>query len=221
MRKIPFISGEYYHVYNRGVDKRIIYLDDRDYFRFLKEMRFMNSLNSVTNIYKKEHSCETESRNFRKEDEKLVDIVAYCLMPNHFHLILRQVVDGGISKFMQKVAIGYTQFFNLKYARTGVLFQGAFKAKPTIENAYLLHLLRYIHQNPAELFGGSDADLKSRLSLYKWSSLPFYLDETKRCIIKLSKDIILKQFNDMVSFNSFIFDSDPSRLEGFSLLSLE
>ncbi len=219
MRKTPFVSGEYYHVYNRGVDKRIIYLDDQDYFRFLKEIRFMNNLERVVNLNKTKHCIETESRYSKCEE--LVDVVAYCLMPNHFHIILRQLTDNGISKFMQKLAIGYTQYFNLKYERSGVLFQGAFKAKQILDNTYLLHLSRYIHQNPLKLFKGNNSSLNNELRRYKWSSLPFYLDDKKRCLVHLVKDSIVQQFQKKEDFESFVFNYVSSELEGFSSLLLE
>src|ERR1035437_483609 len=125
MRKQSFAGDEYYHIYNRGVDKRNIFGDKEDIGRFIESICEFNQVEVIGSL-----------KNLRKpktvpkalSEEALVSIVAYCLNPNHFHFILKQSVDGGISKFMQKLQAGYTYFFNVKNSRTGSLFQGTFKS---------------------------------------------------------------------------------------------
>ncbi len=144
MRKLRFAEGEYYHVYNRGVDKRDIFVQKRDYERFLFILFACNDTRPLLN-------GGLASIESIPQRDTVVDIVCFCLMPNHYHLLLRQKSEGGISSFMQKVGTAYTMFFNIKYDRSGALFQGTFKSVHIDEDAYLSHLTRYIHLNPAEL----------------------------------------------------------------------
>ena len=148
MRKIPFANGEIYHVYSRGTDKRTIFEDPYDFQRFLQSLQEFNTLDPIGSIY--EHSF------IKKEDllgsstpksEKLVEIITYCLNPNQFHILLKQTSEEGISKFMQRVGTGYTNYFNKKYERSGSLFQGRFKAIHVDTNEYLLHLSVYVNLN--------------------------------------------------------------------------
>lgn len=180
MRRIILSTGEHYHLYNRGVEKRDIFLDGADYHRFL-----------------------TILDNFRHRDqekngdEPLVSIVCYCLMPNHFHLIVQQKTDGGISKFIQRVSTGYTMYFNKRYERTGVLFQGKFKAKYIENDQYLLHLARYIHLNPLEMLTEKkDKDSFVQLRNYEWSSFSAYSGLVNRSTVHLDKSIIMSQFKN-------------------------
>ena len=126
MRKQSIITGEYYHIYNRGVDKRDIFSDKQDLWRFVE---------SKTEIVVKPLS------------EPLVAIVAYCLNPNHFHFVLKQLVDGGVAKFMQKLQGGYTYYFNVKHSRTGALFQGTFKSQLMGNENYFNKIIGYVNKN--------------------------------------------------------------------------
>lgn len=149
--RIPLVTGEFYHLYNRGSDKRVVFTTKNDYERFVCLLYLANSRKNlhIENIQRSEQGSTLLSRIFEIErDKPLVSIAAYCLMPNHFHLLVRQNVDGGISKFMQKLATAYTMYFNLKYERSGSLFQGKFKSKLVEEDRYLKYLFAYIHLNP-------------------------------------------------------------------------
>ncbi len=129
MRKVIFTNKEYYHIYNRGVDKRVIFENKYDYVRFIESMFEFNIDKSIGSLYKKRLKNKNDSiSNLQKNCEKLVEIIAYCLNHNHYHLLLKQVADGGISKFMHKIGTGYTNYFNEKKDRSGSLFQGSFKA---------------------------------------------------------------------------------------------
>ena len=219
MRNLIFVNGEYYHVYNRGIEKRDVFLDDRDYFRFLISIRESNHLGVV------DLSDIPDPVNQFREAEKrkakpLVDLVCYCLMPNHFHLILRQVENRGISKFMQKLCTAYTMYFNKKYKRTGVLFQGPYKAKRIDGDQYLLQLSRYIHLNPLDLSDGEEQETEF-IKNYKWSSLRFYLDEKKHSLIQLKKGIVLGLFSSISEFTNFTLNSNGVISEEFLTIKID
>lgn len=184
MEKPAFVADSLYHIYNRGVEKRTIFLDDGDYFRFIHDLYEFNDETSAENLYYKRlalQSHEIESRKLRGR-KPLVDILSFCLMPNHFHLLAQQRCENGIIKFMQKLGIGYTMYFNKKCERVGGLFQGAYKAKLLTDDAHFLYMPHYIHLNPLELLipdwkeNNEKINTKEALKFlesYRWSS---YLD---------------------------------------------
>jgi len=137
---------EYYHIYNRGTDKRKIFLAKKDYERFLALLYLSNGTEAV-HISNYQGSTLMELLELER-GEPLVDIGAYCLMLNHFHLLVRQREENGVSKFMQKLTTGYTMYFNKRNERTGALFQGKFKSKHAGEDRYLKYLIAYLHLNP-------------------------------------------------------------------------
>jgi putative transposase len=170
-------TGEIYHVYNRGVDKRDIFMNTNDYARFVHDLWEFNDHKPAANTERKmfEVSLRTSKKISGKKRERFVDILAWCLMPNHFHLMLRQRVDDGIPNFMRKLGTGYTNAFNLKQERSGSLFQGVYKFKHVNREEYLLYLPHYIHLNPIDLAQKNDpvAILKF-LDAYQWSSFQDY-----------------------------------------------
>ena len=182
MRKLQFTKGEFYHIYNRGTEKRIVFSNKNDYYRFLYLLFACNDTAPLLNSQHYYRGSASIVNSHRKRN-LLVDIVCFCLMPNHYHLILRERTDGGIQKFMQKLGTGYTMYFNTKYDRNGVLFQGAFKAIRVDQESYFTHLTRYIHLNPAELCEPlwKDNGIKKQEGTFKfvkeypWSSLSDYL----------------------------------------------
>ena len=138
MRKVKFVKGKIYHIYNRGVEKRNVFLNDSDKWRFLQAMFLFNDEDSSFSAL---YQIEKENKgrinftllkefinNQRKDKSPLVRIMADCLMPNHFHLLIEEIQENGISRFMHKLGTGYPNFFNKKYDRVGSLFQGPFKA---------------------------------------------------------------------------------------------
>ena len=142
MRKVALVEGEYYHIFNRGVDKRKVFLSEVDFRRFKVSMQEFNTELPIGSIY--EHSYNKE---MRKGDKSLVELIAYCLNPNHFHFILRQIAENGISKFMQRLGNGYTKYFNDKNKRSGSLFQGKFKSVHISNNEQLIYLSAYVNLN--------------------------------------------------------------------------
>ncbi len=137
-RLVPFAPGEHYHCFNRGVDKRTIFIDKQDYVYF---QRLLHSLNTSEVLGK------LRLQESREPVDPPVSILSYCLLPNHFHLLLRSNVDSGISKFLQRVAGGYTMYFNNKYQRSGSLFQGKFKSHHIDSDQDLKQVLAYVYRN--------------------------------------------------------------------------
>jgi len=217
MPRLTFANNNFYHVYNRGVEKRKIFMDDYDYFRFIHDLFEFNDKNIVINISRR-ISDKTEGNpipfnKIRRQRELLVDIICHCLMPTHFHVCLRQLVDGGISKFMQKLGIGYTNYFNLKYERSGVLFQGKFKAVPIDTDVQLTHITRYIHLNPVELVepnwkerGIKDwKKVKKYLESYRWSSYFDYIGK-KNFPSLINKKFLFNYFDSEKEYQKFVKD---------------
>ena len=146
MRKDPLITGQYYHSYNRGVDKRDIFMDQADLDRFALSVKEFNVVKPIGSI--KERLIELrDSSSGVQHPQRLVSIVVYCFNPNHFHFILKQEVDGGISEFFKRLLGGYTNYFNLVHNRSGALFQGRFKSTLIDDNAYFLKIRSYVHVN--------------------------------------------------------------------------
>jgi len=204
MRKTNFANGEYYHIFNRGVDKREVFLETNDYQRFLLSMDLLNDENDGLMILWRDYK-KTNPRvklddflklSFRKGS--LVEIVAYCLNSNHYHFILKQVSDRGVGRFMHKIGTSYTKYFNMKQKRSGVLFQGRFKSVLIDSNEYLLYLSAYVNKNNfIHGYGKNDS--------WPYSSLLDYLGKRSSNIVK--KDIILGQFKDVVEYEKFLKDS--------------
>ena len=213
-RKDPFVTGEYYHIYNRGVDKRVIFKSGRDYERFMALLYLANSKESfrLDDVINKQHKTFSEILVLDKGDS-LVSIGAWCLMTNHFHLLIRQEADGGITKFMRKLGVGYSMYFNIKYQRTGALFGGLFKSKLIgVDDNYMKHLFGYIHINPIEIKFSNWSDkpikptmeIKKFLNMYRYSSYTDYLqvDRAEKNIIKA--DNFPDYFKKAKSFKDFI-----------------
>lgn len=187
MKNPKFIEGQIYHIYNRSVEGIKIFLDDTDYFRFVHNLFEFNDTEPALNFYYKlpnHQSYEVSLRNIktdRKPRKILLEIIAFCLMPNHFHLLIKQKRENGITDFMRKLGTGYTNYFNKKYQRRGVLFQGAFKAVLVNQESHFIHLPFYIHLNPLDLIAPEwrEREIKDIkmvmdfLGKYRWSS---YLD---------------------------------------------
>jgi len=209
MKKPPFVNDQIYHIVNRGVEKRNIFMDDNDYLRFLYNLVVFNSTHTpdrnVDRDIKKQDILNKLMSNvspFSENGELLVEILVFELMPNHFHLMVRQLVDGGIIKFMQKLGTGYTMYFNIKYERVGALFQGRFKAVLVEKDAHFLYLPYYIHTNSIDLISvqGSTSNRLNGwgekmkfLENYKWSSFPDYIGK-KNFPAVTQRDFLMETF---------------------------
>jgi len=207
MRDINFSPDEYFHIYNRGTDKREVFCDKKDYERFMESLYLFNSEERVILkvIPKKE-------RFFHERNNTIVDIGAYCLMPNHFHLLIRSKEESGVSNFMQKLQTAYTMYFNKKYKRSGVLFQGVFKAIHIKRDEYLKYLFSYIHLNPIKIIDkdwkekglNNLSEAKDFLSSYKYSSYLDYLGYDRQEAGILNKTVFPEYFGIQKSFEDFI-----------------
>lgn len=201
-KNLNFVLGEFYHVYNRGVDKRSVFLDRYDINRFLQSMIEFNSITPTGSLYELSFLKEKSARFGREtsKSEKLVAIVAYCLNPNHYHMILEQVAENGISEFMKRLG-GYTKYFNHKYKRTGALFQGLFKSKYIDSNDYLLRLSVYVNLNDRIHSAKKMRVNEMKNPINAISSWDEYMSNTKEALCK--KDIILDQFETVSEYQEF------------------
>lgn len=176
LRKQVFVVGEYYHLYNRGVEKREIFLDVQDYKHFLYLMHICNTEKSIV--------IRNIDDNFDR-GETIVSVGAYCLMPNHFHILIMEKIDKGISKYMRKLLTAYAMYFNKKYKRTGRLFENIFKSEHVGSDNYLKYLYSYIHLNPAKLIDKNWRENKNRDTVrllnfacnYQYSSIGDYINQ--------------------------------------------
>jgi len=202
-----FEPDSMYHVYNRGVDKRVIFKDKRDYAVFLSFLKY--ALLSSEEIRKKDEvdaSLLTDSQRFNLRREGLADkveLLSFCLMPNHFHLLLYQYPLDGITRLMRSVITGYSMYFNKRHKRVGSLFQGVYKASHIKTDAYWLHVSRYIHLNPIDL----GEDYKE----YSYSSYRFFVRKAKAEWLKPNK--IMDSFSSVADYEKFVAEYIPRRDE--------
>ena len=221
MRRVKFAPNSIYHIYNRGVEKRRIFVDDRDRWRFVQGLFLFNDERAKANLLwriERENAGRINFRILREFMEKdeadrkpLVRIIADCLMPNHFHLILEELVDNGISKFMHKLGTGFAMYFNKRYERVGSLFQGRFKAVHVDNDAYLKNLLVYVNVvNPAEFIEPNFKeeglkDIESVMSFTKnfvWSTNQEYLGLRDSPIV--DKGIVSTLFPTPAEYEDFV-----------------
>lgn len=179
-RRDPFAVDEWYHCYNRGIDKRVVFESERDCERFAEALYLCNDSDSGERSYF-DHIPHKEIFK-RDRSAPLVAIGAYCLMPTHYHLLLREIVDDGISRFMHKLGTSYTMYFNAKNERSGNLFNKPFRSRHVSDDQYFRHVAQYIHLNPAEIFEKgwkegkltSLSKLENRMRQYRFSSFQDY-----------------------------------------------
>lgn len=213
MRNIKFIPQNYYHIYNRGIDKRKIFNNNDDYRRFLILLYLCNNTNPVDirELFNKGLAFD-EILSLNRE-ETIVDIGAYCLMPNHIHLLMTPRKENSISLFAHKLFTGYTVYFNKKNERTGRLFESTFKAKLVEADEYLKYLFAYIHLNPVKLVEPTWKDngikdlAKSQkfINAYNWSSYSAYIYKKIKNPI-LCKESFPGYFDTYQNFKDFIED---------------
>lgn len=151
MRKVPLVTGEYYHIFNRSIAKYQIFNDAEDYSRMLDVLdlfRFTDFKQSYSNFTKLTEKLQHDSKeDLKKSSNKLVEIIAFCLMPTHFHLILKQIANNGITAFMARAQNSYSRYFNQRYHRKGPLWEGHFNNVLIDTDELILHITRYLHLN--------------------------------------------------------------------------
>ncbi len=213
IRKINFVINEFYHLYNRGNSKQRIFHDKEDYFRFMSLMYACNSINNfrALSLGRKETPYDFDRVN------NIVSIGAYCLMPNHFHILITETKDGGISKFMQKLSTAYSMYYNKKYKRTGGLFEGKFKSQHANNDRYLKYLFSYIHLNPIKNIDKewkekgikNKTDVLIYLNNYEYSSYLDYIFESR----------IQNTILDIKNFPNYFLNNQIFKKEIFDWLS--
>lgn len=200
MRSITFETDEFYHVFNRGNNKRPIFLDEFDLLRFLQSMREFNTVEPIGSIYENFFRKKELGDSIFKQ-QKLVDLVCYCLNPNHFHLTVKQLVDDGVRRFMHRVGTGFTKYFNQKYKTSGALFQGRYKALHVDSNEYLLHLSAYVNLN--NRVHGALGSSTSKLSKTSWDEYTNHERGQTKDRDLCNKEIILAQFRNPAGYREF------------------
>lgn len=218
MRKFQFQTGEYYHIYNRGVEGREIFSDQKDYLRFLRSMREFNNSEAAGGMYAnylKNKAIErqrglTSNLNFKLEVKPLplVEFIGYCLNQNHFHFIVSSSMENGVVKFMQKLGTAYTMFFNQKHSRSGSLFQGTYKAVHVNDYGYLLKLLVYVNCN-------HEIHNLGKAENWPWAS---YLDSVGLRRGNLcNMNVVREEFGELKNFKSFCHEIIPEIKENKAL----
>ena len=203
-RPVVLAVGETYHVFNRGVEKRTIFTDRREYNHFINLIDYYRFSNVPIRFsqyqLRSKNDRSTLFTKIKSSGLARVEVFAYCLMPNHFHFILKQVRDGGISSFMSDICNSHSRYFNIKHSRVGPLFQGPFKAIRVETEDQLIHLSRYVHLNPTSAFLIDEESLDG----YPWSSLPEYLTSRIRII---NPEPIMSTFKTREKYHQFVHDN--------------
>jgi len=178
--------SNFYHVYNRGVDKQPIFKDDLDRVRFIKNLIF-----------------------FKSREDASLEILAYCLMDNHYHFLIEEKVDKAVARLMHRIGIGYTLYFNKKYKRSGCIFESGYKCKLISSDGYLFHIFRYIHLNPLKLFNSTwkngVSDIEKAIIFvrsYKWSNLKDVFKSNSF----VNHNLLESEFRDFTDYQRFLED---------------
>jgi len=214
MRRTAIVPGEYYHIINRGVNKQKLFIDKRDYTRFLFSLLYLQSPITYTNLgrqvsYFVKHQMFNNSEKGEREilESRSVFLHTFCIMPNHFHLILSEITEGGISRYLQRIQNSYGKYFNTRYGKSGHVFQGVFRSVHIESNEQLLHTSAYIHKNPKEM-----AHTKLSLEEYPWSSYRDYVEKNRWGKL-LEQTLILDQFKTKEEYRTFVRTSNAKEIE--------
>lgn len=215
-RYIELAPDEIYHVYNRGAHKQNIFSNRIDYARFLFLILFFQSPLAFRNI-SRSIAMFTKKSDFGISDDEIeeiaakrnVELISFCLMPNHFHLIVKQIKEGGLSDYMHRIGTSFTNFYNLKYKHSGHIFQGQYKAIHIGDNDQFIYTSAYIHKNPLEL-----THMKSELVKYNWSSFQDYV-QNNRWVKLLNTQPLLEQFSNLKEYERWVLDTSAKELDGF------
>ncbi len=180
-------AEQYYHIYSRGVAKQLVFRDDQDYRYLLSLFKRYLSIKPTT------HKSHSNYPNFSKR----LELIAYCLMPNHLHMLILQHDEYAMAKLMHTLLVSYCIYFNKKYERVGPVFQSRYKASLINERSYLEHISRYIHLNPSDWQN------------YPYSSLPYYKQELQAEWLKLG--YVMTMFNNVGDYIKFLEDYESRK----------
>lgn len=220
MRLINTAPGEYYHICNRGVNKQSLFHDRGDYIRFLFLILYFQStfkIHHINRIVKDfvrtlgQHSVLAIESDVAKK--RIVEVVAFCIMPNHFHLVLKETQENGIASYMQRILNAYAKYYNTKYQKSGHVFQGPYRIIHINDNEQLLYLSTYVHRNPREI-----PKWLGREDEYEWSSYQDFVIENRWRDLLLP-DIVLGQFKSKEKYREFS-NSSPAKVAQNELKSL-
>lgn len=208
-RQHDFSVGEYYHLYNRGVEKRNIFIDKKDWERFLKLLYVANS-----DVPFRFTDIKDQTIDIIERGNPIIAIGAYVLMSNHFHILVKEINQNGLSTFMEKLATSYSMYFNKKYERVGPLFQGRFKSEHINRDEHLKYLYAYIHLNPVKIIepGWQEIGIKNKERALKFINQYHYSSYEDYCSIKrqenkiLTKDQFPKYFSKIHDFKTYVHD---------------
>lgn len=216
MRILRIAPGECYHIFNRAVSKQVIFHDLSDYSRFLFLILYFQAPVKILHIGRavkefREHIGQSSALTNVDEKEivkqRTVELVAFCIMPNHFHLIVKELEEGGIATYMQRVLTAYSKYYNTKYEKSGHVFQGPYRAVHVEDDKQLLHLSAYVHRNPREI-----SKWFKKEDQYQWSSYRDFIGENRWDDLLLS-DIVLGQFKDKQQYHEFVKTSPAKVFE--------
>ncbi len=194
-RKFAFVPGEYYHVYNRGIEKRVVFKEAGDWVRFQHLLHLCNSKNPL--VFKTIQGSPLDV----DMGGRLVSLLAYSLMPNHFHIVIQENSRGGLSRFLGRLLTAYSMYFNIKYDRSGALFCRPTKARHIVGDEYFRWVFSYIHLNPLEIYrpGWKEGGIKDRtlatefIKKFSYSSYPdYFVGERKEGIILDKESLPIK-----------------------------
>lgn len=202
-RVIPLINNQIYHIFNRGIDRRPTFTAKQEFQRAMLSMDFYRSVIPPMRLSKfliQPEEKKKEILQFLNKSNHLVEVINFCFMPNHFHFLLKQLKDNGISKYLSIFQNSYTKFFNTRHKRDGSLFMDQFKAVRIETDEQLIHVSRYIHLNP---YSGFVIKTIEKLESYQWSS--FYRYTYNKGVIR-KKNIILNYFRSIGEYKRFVID---------------
>lgn len=209
--------GEYYHIFNRGVGKQIIFHETSDYSRFLFLVLYFQSALKIEHVGRMvegfsnslgqqlgQHPVLAKLANDVVKGRN-VELVSFCLMPNHFHLVLKEVEERGISTYMQRILNAYGKYYNTKYQKSGHVFQGPYRSVLVQDDRHIQHLSAYIHRNPREI-----SKWFNKEDLYRWSSYQDFIKENRWGEL-LVPDVVLGKFKDKKSYHRFV-ETSPAKM---------
>ena len=211
MKRFGLAPDEYYHICNRGVNKQTIFHDKGDFYRFLFLILYFQSQTNFSKVGRAvQEFVQHPMLDIVDEviEKRTVELVAFCIMPNHFHLILKEVEDHGVSLYMQRILNAYGKYYNTKYERSGHVFQGPYRAVHVTNDSQLLYLSSYVHRNPREI-----SRWTNREDQYEWSSYQDFIAKDRWGSLLLS-EIILGQFKNKERYKEFVKTSPAKLFEG-------
>lgn len=233
LRKEKFAPGEYYHIYNRTLFATPVFKNNRNCNRLMQAFLLANSTQSSRAfqfLRDNKNAAIEDILKITKNGDKLVDVICYTIMPDHYHMLLREKTEGGITSFIHKCNISIAKYINIKSERRGPLFESLFKSKHIATNNYLLHLSRYIHLNPLDFLGAKQwrehkvknwNQIKNHLFNYPYSSLKKFLDTNYKDKILSGTEIITRQFKNMKEYEEFLRDWSEETIDAIKNFVLE